>query len=75
MHRLQLESAQSELGSVIPHTDITTVTDITRAAITAITGVIPITEVIIPAVGRTTTAAIDITSITSAITTATKRTN
>ena len=45
---------------------------ITRAAITATTGVIHITEHITTLGGRTTTAAIDITSITSVITTATK---
>jgi hypothetical protein len=47
---------------------------ITRAAITAITGVTHITERIIVG-GRTTTTAIDITSITSVITTATKDTD
>jgi hypothetical protein len=45
---------------------------ITHAAITATTGVIHITERITTLGGRTTTAAIDITCITSVITTATK---
>ena len=45
---------------------------ITRAATTAITGALHITERITTLDGRTTTAAIDITSITGIITTATK---
>ena len=45
---------------------------ITRAAITAITGVLHITERITTLDGRITTAAIEFTSITSIITTATK---
>jgi hypothetical protein len=65
------------LDLVIPHT-VTATTDIrgiiviTRAATTAITGAIHITERITTLAGRTTTAAIDITNITSVIITATK---
>ena len=75
--RFQSGSDQSESDSVTPHTDTapTDVRDpmvITRAAITATTGVIHITEHITALGGRITTAAIDITSITSVITTATK---
>ena len=75
--RFQSGSDQSESDSVTPHTDTAT-TDIrdpmviTRAAITATMGVIHITEHITTLGGRTTTAVIDITSITSVITTATK---
>ena len=45
---------------------------ITRAAITAITGVLHITDRITTPDGRTTTAAIELTSIIGIITTATK---
>jgi hypothetical protein len=74
MLRFRLESAQLGSDSVIQHTD-TAIMDIrdiaiTRAAITATTGVIHITERITTLGGRTT--AIDITSITSAIITTTK---
>jgi len=60
----------------VPHT-ATVITDtrdmvITRAAITAIMGAIHITERITTMAGRTTTGAIDITNITTVITTGTK---
>ena len=74
MLRFRLESARSELESATLHmgTAITDIGDtaITRAAITAITGV---THIIEPTtVGGPITMAIDITSITSVIITATK---
>src|SRR4030095_1300534 len=78
MLRFRLELAQSELDSVIPHTVITTTDirdmDIIRVAITATTAVIHIPEPITTLGGRTTTTttAIELTSITSVITTATK---
>ena len=71
-------SEESALASAIPHM-VTATTDtrdtgtaITRAAITAITAVIHITERITILAGRTTTEAIELTSTISIITTATK---
>jgi hypothetical protein len=75
MLRCRLESGLSESDSVTPHTG-TAITDIRDTIVIthiAITGVIHITEHITTLDGRTTTADIDITSITSVIiTTATK---
>ena len=76
MLRFQLDSAQPGLDSDIPPTDTATdirdIMVITRAATTAITGVIHITERITIVAGRITTAAVGITSITSVTTTGTK---
>jgi hypothetical protein len=77
MLRFRLESAQSESDSVTRHTDIADIrgtTDITHVTITATTVAILITEPTTTLGGRTTTAAIESTSITSIITIATKRT-
>src|SRR5438477_7584341 len=76
MPNFQSGSEESELAPVTRHTVTATtvirdIMVITRAMATAITGVIHIPERIIAA-GRTTTAAIVTTSITSVITTATR---
>jgi hypothetical protein len=57
---------------MVTATDIQDIMVITRAATTAITGVIHIIEHITILAGRIITAAVGITSITSVITTATK---
>jgi hypothetical protein len=72
MLRFRLESAQLGSDSVIQHTatattDIRDIMVITRAAITATTGVTHITERITTVVGRTTPTDIAITSIRSVI--------
>jgi hypothetical protein len=75
MLRFRLELAQSELDSVIPVIATTDIQDMAtiRVTITDITGILHITERTITMVGPI-TAAIDITSITSVITTAIKAT-
>jgi hypothetical protein len=73
-----LESDQSESDSVTPHTgtattDIRDIMDTTRAAITAITGVLHI--IVLTTVDpHTTTGEFEVTNTTRIITTAIKRT-
>src|SRR5206468_7917675 len=75
---LRFQSGSEESGSdlVTPHTgtatDIRDTTVTIRAAITAITGVLHITDRITTPDGRTTTAAIEFTSIIGITITATK---